>query len=359
MAPGAGLGTATVIGLTGHLLEWQRPTRAGKLGGLGGCPAGPRCSLPEVPAKPLPRGPGEPLTQPIGAEERTMRMTLRMAALVLAGTAMAATAAEPGPQALVDAERAFAKLADTGTVRDAFVANLAPTAVVFNPGPVNALRLYTARKPGPARLAWQPAFAMMSGAGDLGWTTGPWQWRKDHSRSAPDATGDYMTVWRRQPDGTLKAVLDVGVEHPAPPAGTPDPEPVLRSLGGTRAARGPLAERRALWKADADYARVTAAQGRAAAFAAVAAEEVRLMREGTFPVTGRDAARDSIAAAAAPEKLMSTAQFIADSGDLGYTFGTLVAKRDAGPDSSYYVHIWKRDAGRPWQLLLELVKPAK
>lgn len=281
--------------------------------------------------------------------------------IVLAALPAWRSAAAPGagPEALIEAERAFALAADAGTVRDAFLGYLAPTAVMFQNGPVNARKLYEARKPGASRLAWQPAFAAMSSAGDLGWTTGPWQWRRDRHRHAPDATGEYTTLWRRQPDGTLKVVLDMGIDHGAPPAGTPAPVPVLRALSGTRSSRGPLAARNALWKADAAYARVTAAQGHAVAFAAVATEDARLLRQGTFPVIGREAARDTLAAHPGTKQLMSTAQFIADSGDLGYTYGTLIARSAAGADSSYYLHIWQREGVRPWQLAFELVKPAR
>ncbi len=282
-----------------------------------------------------------------------------LAALPALPAWLLAAAPGAGPEALVDAEHAFARAADSGTVRDAFLAFLAPTAVVFHGGPVNARRLYQSLEPGKTRLAWQPAFAAISGAGDLGWTTGPWQWRRDGSHTAPDATGEYTTLWRRQHDGTLKVVLDLGMDHAAPPPGLREPEPVLRTLPGTRKTRGPLADRHAMWKADAEYARVAAGQGHAAAFAAVATDDVRLLRQGAFPVIGREAARDTLAAHAAPEQLMSTAQFIADSGDLGYTYGTLVSRAAAGADSCYYLHIWHREGGRPWQLALELIKPAK
>ena len=291
-----------------------------------------------------------------------MKRLLPIAALMaLAALPAWLSAAAPGtgPEALVEAEHAFAHAADAGTVRDAFLAFLAPTAVVFHNGPVNAVKLYQSLKPGHARLAWQPAYATMSGAGDLGWTTGPWQWRSDKSHGAPDATGEFTTLWRRQPDGTLKVVLDLGMDHAAPPAGTPVPTPALRTLTGTRRTPGPLSDRHAMWKADAEYARVAASQGHAAAFAAVAADDALLLRAGAFPVRGREAARDTLAAHAATEQLMSTAQFIADSGDLGYTYGTLVARSAAGTDSSYYLHIWHRDGRRPWQLAFELVKPAK
>lgn len=73
-----------------------------------------------------------------------------------------------GPEALVEAEHAFARDVAAHGVRDGFLAWLAPTGVVFAPGPVNARKFYTARPAGPSRLAWEPAVAVMSGAGDLG-----------------------------------------------------------------------------------------------------------------------------------------------------------------------------------------------
>jgi ketosteroid isomerase-like protein len=287
-----------------------------------------------------------------------MRWMARFAFLsLLASTVVAAGGSGPGE--FVAAERAFAHHADTATVRAAFLAHLAPASIVFNPDPEDGIKAYEARKPNGTRLAWQPAYAMSSGDGDMGWTTGPWQWRRDASRPAPEITGDYLTVWKRQPDGTLKVVLDAGIPHPAPPEGTPAPEPETHALAGTPGARGPLAERKALWKADADFARTSGAQGRPAALAAMGAEDLRLMLPGRFPILGRDAARDTVTAQAAHETLMSTGQFIADSGDLGYTFGTLVATRDAGPDSSYYIHVWKREGAKPWQLAVELLVPKK
>ena len=125
---------------------------------------------------------------------------LVLVALAAAGTALAAT--PTGPDALIAAEHAFAHDAATHSVREAFLAWLSPTAVVFQPRPVNGRKAYAAAKPNRARLAWEPVVAVMSGAGDLGWTTGPWEWRSDSTHAEPQATGEFVTLWRRQPDGT-------------------------------------------------------------------------------------------------------------------------------------------------------------
>jgi len=272
------------------------------------------------------------------------------------GARAALPAVAGGPEALVNTERAFAADAAAHGVRDAFLAHLAPTAVVFNPGPVSARKLYTAARPTPQRLAWDPAIAVLSGAGDLGWTTGPWTLRADSSKRAIAAAGTFVTLWKRQADGAYQAVFDVGVTH-APPAVAGTPMPETRQLAPLPGARGTLQQRHGLWKADDDFATVASAQGLAAALAASASPQVRWMRDGAMPVVGHDAARDSAAVHHPQGRMMSLAQFVSDSGDLGYTYGTFVEGPAAAPDSSYYLHVWERASGHPWQLALELFSP--
>jgi hypothetical protein len=260
-----------------------------------------------------------------------------------------------GPAALVSAEHAFAADVAANGIRAGFLAHLAPTAVVLSPGPVNAVKWYAALKPSPAKLAWEPAVAVMSGAGDLGWTCGPWQWRSDSTKSGPDATGTFVTLWRRQVGGVLKAVLDVGVSHAAPANDPPALE--SRALTALPGSRDPQSLRRGLWKADADFTEIASTRGLPAAIGDAAAAQLRWLREGARPVMGRDAARDSAAATHAAGRMVSNAQYVSDGGDLGYTYGTWVEGGSAAPDSSYYLHIWERAAGHPWQLVLELFSP--
>jgi ketosteroid isomerase-like protein len=67
------------------------------------------------------------------------------------------------------------------------------------------------------RLTWQPTMAFASAAGDLGYTLGIWQSRhytadgKGHI-----STGKYVTIWRKQADGSWKVVFDGGNPDSAP-----------------------------------------------------------------------------------------------------------------------------------------------
>ncbi|HTO72694.1 MAG TPA: nuclear transport factor 2 family protein [Gemmatimonadales bacterium] len=59
-------------------------------------------------------------------------------------------------------------------------------------------------------LDWQPVSAEVGSSADLGYTIGRWQLRV---RAKPDsvlAHGNYLTVWRKGPDGTWKAAVDIG-----------------------------------------------------------------------------------------------------------------------------------------------------
>jgi ketosteroid isomerase-like protein len=263
--------------------------------------------------------------------------------------------APTSPATLIECEHAFARDAASLGSRAAFLKWLSPTAVVFQPGPVNGRKAYAAARPRPAVLAWQPAFAGISESGDLGWTTGPWSWRP-----APDqmdvAWGEYLTVWRRQPDGAYLAALDIGIDHARP--GEPAGEPVhLQPAGAARGGRGPLDKRRALWKADAEYGQLAKQGGVAVALDHFGAEAMLLLRDGLPRVVGRAAACDTIRSREQSATLMSLAQFLSDKGDLGYTYGSFVGGDAAAPDSGWYVHIWQRGTAKPWELAVELVHP--
>lgn len=264
--------------------------------------------------------------------------------------------AAPDTLTVVEAERAFARDAAAHGVRDAFLAWLAPTAVGFREGPLQLRKAYAARPQTPARLAWEPAFAATSAAGDLAWTTGPWTWRADSTRDSTQAWGEYATMWRRQSDGTWKATLDMGISHDAPSApGAALEERTLPGPGTSSVSA--LSSRHAMWKADADYDVLAAKSGVGAAIDRYAAPELIVLREGRQRIRGADAARATLTAIEKGVKLMSLAQFTGNGGDLGYAYGSHVLPGTAGPDTSYYLHIWHRD-GRVWKLVLDAAQPA-
>jgi ketosteroid isomerase-like protein len=56
-------------------------------------------------------------------------------------------------------------------------------------------------------LTWDPYRAEIAAAGDMGYTVGRW------TSEQPDGVtthGVYVSIWRRQPDGTWKVTMDLG-----------------------------------------------------------------------------------------------------------------------------------------------------
>lgn len=66
------------------------------------------------------------------------------------------------------------------------------------------------------QLAWTPTDALMGPSGDMGYTWGRYEGHSKDANGNPVTTsGRYMTVWRREKDGTWKVVLDAGNTEPA------------------------------------------------------------------------------------------------------------------------------------------------
>lgn len=64
-------------------------------------------------------------------------------------------------------------------------------------------------------LTWDPVYAEVSASGDLGYTVGRYTTSVGAGDAADTEQGTYLTVWRRQDDGSWKVQADIG--NAAPP----------------------------------------------------------------------------------------------------------------------------------------------
>jgi ketosteroid isomerase-like protein len=257
--------------------------------------------------------------------------------------AMPSFQAPPDPAALIEAERAFARDAAEKGTRAGFLAHMGDGSVVFEPLPVDARATWEAREARPGVLAWQPEHAQISASGDVGWTTGPWEFRPRSGADEPVAFGEYATVWRKTSSGAWKWAADIGIGH-GRPAG-PAAEPTLAPVGGPAAATTPadvLAAERAFVSA--------AGAGIEAAYLEHAAPGVLLLREGAARAEGVDAA--TALAARHPVSWEPIEAFVSEAGDLGWVYGlTLLAGE---PDSAGYLRVWNRLPGGDWKIALDV-----
>jgi ketosteroid isomerase-like protein len=222
---------------------------------------------------------------------RILSKSLKLFLVVLAfgATALYAEEAVSALQSLLNAETNFAEMAAEKGTRDAFLANLSDEAVIFDPGPVNGKKVWLKRESSESKLIWQPIFADVARAGDLGYTTGPWEFKKNASDAKASGYGQFLTVWKKQADGAWKVVLDGGIETPAPTgkpaaAQTPEAEPASSTKRDLKSAR------RALANAERQFSDASGKDAGAALISA-ASDGIRVFRAGRFPAVGKDAAQ--------------------------------------------------------------------
>lgn len=112
---------------------------------------------------------------------------------------------------VVNAEKAFAQHAVTYNVKQAFLKYLDSNGVVFNKGEVlNGIKSWQEAPEGSGILRWYPAYAGIAAGGDLGFTTGPFEFRKALTDSVLSC-GQYTTVWIKTVWGEWRFLIDLGV----------------------------------------------------------------------------------------------------------------------------------------------------
>ena len=276
---------------------------------------------------------------------RTWTLALVVWILACAARAGAAPAADPAP--VIAAERAFAARAAVVGIAPSFLEFMADDAVVFAPEPVNAKALYGARPPpkppkdGGTLLAWWPALAGIASSGDLGFTTGP-----ATVNGKPGVY--YFTVWRREPGGAWKWVLDGGV--PGDQTAAPDPrsEPRILASGGAWPVDRARA-RKTLDRAEGDLAR-RAHTSVAAAYRAHLTADAQMQGSGLAPATNPVAVARELATRPASIAFRPLGGGLSQANDLAWTYGDARWKDGRG----HYVRIWQRRTGH-WALVFDQI----
>jgi ketosteroid isomerase-like protein len=284
---------------------------------------------------------------------------MRTAVILLAlAPALAFGDLPPAQQELFDTERAFVRAAAEKGFRDSFYEYFAEDGIAFNPHPFR-VRVDLAQQPStppPMGADWAPVWGDIAAAGDLGWNTGPLLYPGRSGQ--PDRHGLFFSVWKRQPDGSFKVVLDIGSDTPS--AVVPLDEPPHSSWQGARASRAravdPAASARELLAVESSFLATAAGEGLGRAYAHRLADEARVHRPGAMPVVGRVALGEW--ANALPGRYRGEALFadVSRSGDLGYSWGSYERIADA-PDAGYFARVWKKDDAGDWRIVMDTVSP--
>jgi len=252
---------------------------------------------------------------------------------------------------IYDTERAFERAVAEKGINAGFIEYLSPHGVMFRPEVVNGREWWKSRPESPAALTWNPIKIEVSSNGALAYSIGNSIYKPKGSTDTAEFYGHYITVWTRQTDGSYRAALDAGIDHPKPSTPEPTwspgtPSPVEENKTNSFAGDSSIG-----------FFQMAESRGLAKAYKAYAVEDVVLMRDGKLPFVGRGAAGDAVGEVKLAIKFPKRRSFI-EAGNLAYVYSTytLVDKEGVEKEKGNFVQVWKLRGGK-WLIAADMFLP--
>lgn len=272
-------------------------------------------------------------------------------------TASAGSASDAAAQ-IARTELAFAKMATDSAMVPAFLRYLHDDAAVFRPKPLNGKRWYGSRPNSPASLKWWPTHVEAASSGDLGVSTGPYEFRSDHSDTVPTYYGHFVSIWKKQPNGEFLVMADLGIGHDKPDSVTHEldkgvVDPTAKQPNSPKAVT--------LAAAESTLTAMSSSSGARAGFEAYFDENARVYRDGHLPYVGKKAGEAVFADSLELSTYHTTYSDLSKDNDFGYTYGvTRHWQKGRTPDtatSTSDLRVWRRNALGDWKIVLEIALP--
>ena len=256
-----------------------------------------------------------------------------------------ALAQSSGSDSVPDAQTGFQRILAQKGQKAAFLEILADDAVIFQPDAINGKQYWSSMKAEPeGRLKREMLYVDMSSSGQLGYSTGKWEWTPKGKTRATQH-GNFVTVWAKRQGNKFRAVLDITTteeEGIVPNERDRVPDEVIRDVN-----------KKGWSAADPSMNFLKTAMGSSrlgGAYAQFGAQEMRLLREGDPPIVGRKkvvAETQDYRSVSYPKKVVMN-----ESADLAYVWNPCeYADSDEGLERGNCLHIWKLDEKR-WQVTL-------
>ncbi|MES2431249.1 MAG: nuclear transport factor 2 family protein [Bacteroidota bacterium] len=116
---------------------------------------------------------------------------------------------------MMEADRAFSKMSEEKGMKAAFLEYIDSNGVLLRPNthPIiggEAIYYITQGEDSTYSMTWDPQGGNVAQSGEMGFTYGIYSIKTKKDSSVQ--YGTYVSVWRRQPDGKWKFMLDTGNE---------------------------------------------------------------------------------------------------------------------------------------------------
>jgi len=277
-----------------------------------------------------------------------------LAAIILIGlnkVSIAQTAEPVDVNKVIEAEKSFNKLVERKGIKGGFLAVADPEGIIFKPDAVNINEFYNNIDKQSGSLSWIPNFARISGNGDLAFTAGSYIYQ--NGKTDDDKVyGDYISLWRADPEGKFKLLINLGIQHPeAEKESLTDfrsPEPEKR----VAPSKDPFGGKKIILATDELF-------NHSLTISTIGTYKEFLSLEGHFyfpgfdPLTGREQVMKFISNEAITISAQTVNAGRSTSNDLAYTYGKARIKKGSILSNYNYVRIWELDKNHKWNVLLE------
>jgi ketosteroid isomerase-like protein len=283
---------------------------------------------------------------------RALRNIWLSIALVASSCATAGRVADDAISAdpVIAAERAFAARHQSVSVKRAFAEFAAADGVALTPEGTKNVQAFIATWPdrdNKGFISWWPDLAGIARSGDLGFTTGPASFGGGKSYS------NYFTIWKKQPDGSWKWVIDQGTNKGVKPAGAPGDPVAIVPVSNLRPI-DPASAWADLRAADQLLGDVLHSD-EPESLSELYAPDVRLLGWRDEPLTGRPAVVE-VRTARGLMAMRAEGGGVSAAGDLGWTYGYASWTDGGAAKRGPYLRVWQRRADG-WRVLVENISP--
>lgn len=248
---------------------------------------------------------------------------------------------------MITTEYEFAKNALEVGTRKSFLNFIADDGILFRPGPVNGKEFLEKAKDRNGFLYWYPSRTAISQSGDMGFTSGPWSYKKDKD-SAEISFGHFCTIWERQKDGLFKFAIDYGITHPK----QEKKETAIVSENNSSPA-GIESKLRfpPVMITDIEKGFILAVEN-------LFTDDSQLLTDGNLPFSGKDEI-DRYLEREMIRKMSYSREGgkLSSSNDFAFTYGIVnLEKSDSTKKENYYFRVWNMIKNK-WSILSETWNP--
>jgi len=166
----------------------------------------------------------------------------------------------------------------------------------------------------------------------FGYDTGPAKWRAKKTDPTFTGYGHFISIWKKQGDGSWKVALDCGIENTKS-----DVKPPLQLVPPKKRGQGTLESLQQTQSAFIATARLDFTK----AFRQFGSDKVRLYRDGSFPMVGKKEAVELLGSEQAGVAMEVTKSDMSSSGDLAYSYGGCTDNRTQPGRAGHFLQICK------------------